>query len=98
MKTGVGSVVMATAGRGKGRHFIVVAVVDGDYVRISDGETRPQERAKLKKLKHLKLSGEAPRKITEKLAAGKQVYDAELRSALKPFNTEPEDVKCQKTT
>lgn len=49
MEIGLGSVVLSTAGRDKGRFFIVVEIVDGNYVRIADGEYRPQENAKLKK-------------------------------------------------
>ena len=87
MKIGVGSVVLSKAGRDKGRYFVVVEVVDDNYARISDGELRLQERAKLKKVKHLKFSGEVLPKITEKLENGKQVFDAELRSALRTYNT-----------
>ena len=87
MKIGVGSVVLSKAGRDKGRYFVVVEVVDDNYVRISDGELRLQERAKLKKVKQWKFSGEVLPKITEKLENGKQVFDAELRSALRTYNT-----------
>ena len=58
MEIGLGSVVLSTAGRDKGRFFIVVEIVDGNYVRIADGEYRPQENAKLKKIKHLKNGSE----------------------------------------
>ena len=44
-------------------------------------------KSKLKKVKHLKFSGEVLPKITEKLENGKQVFDAELRSALRTYNT-----------
>lgn len=87
MKIGVGSVVMSLAGRDKGRFFIVTEIIDINYVKISDGEVRPQERAKLKKIKHLKPNGVVIGKITEKLGSGKQVFDAELRSALRLYNS-----------
>ena len=48
MNIGIGSVVLSTAGRDKGRFFLVVAIVDDKYVKIADGELRPQEKAKLK--------------------------------------------------
>lgn len=86
MKIGVGSVVMSAAGRDKGRYFVVTEVIDGNYVKISDGDLRPQERAKLKKIKHLKPNGDVLSKINEKLETGRQVFDAELRSALRVYN------------
>lgn len=88
MSTGIeiGSVVLSTAGRDGGRYFAVVEIVDDNYVKISDGDTRPQAKAKLKKLRHLKANGDVLTKIAEKLKADKQVYDAELRSALRVYN------------
>ncbi len=86
MKIGVGDVVLSAAGRDKGKYFVVVEVIDEQYVRISDGSLRPQEHAKLKKVKHLKPNGDVLEKIRDKLLAGKQVYDAEIRSALRPYN------------
>jgi large subunit ribosomal protein L14e len=86
MEIGLGSVVLSTAGRDKGRFFIVVEIVDGNYVRIADGEYRPQENAKLKKIKHLKANGDTVSKLAEKFGEGKQVFDAEIRSALRAYN------------
>lgn len=85
MKIGVGNVVLSVAGRDKGKYFVVVEVIDELYVRISDGSLRPQEHAKLKKIKHLKPNGDILTKIQDKLLSGKQVYDAEIRSALRPY-------------
>ncbi|MEG1613444.1 MAG: KOW domain-containing RNA-binding protein [Clostridia bacterium] len=86
MKIGVGSVVLSTAGRDKGRYYIVVEIISEDYVKISDGNLRPQEKAKLKKSKHLKPNGDFLSKIAEKLTTKKQVFDAEIRSALRVYN------------
>jgi hypothetical protein len=86
MKIGVGSVVLSIAGRDKGRYFVVVEKIGDEYVKIADGELRPQERAKLKKLKHLKANGGILTKIAEKLEGQKQVFDAEIRSALRVYN------------
>lgn len=82
----IGSVVLSTAGRDKGRFFLVVAIVDDKYVKIADGELRPQEKAKLKKIKHLKFNGDVIEKIAQKILTDKQVFDAEIRSALRVYN------------
>ena len=86
MNIGIGSVVLSAAGRDKGRFFLVVAIVDDKYVKIADGELRPQEKAKLKKIKHLKFNGDVIEKIAQKILTDKQVFDAEIRSALRVYN------------
>ena len=86
MNIGIGSVVLSTAGRDKGRFFLVVAIVDDKYVKIADGDLRPQEKAKLKKIKHLKFNGDVIEKIAQKILTDKQVFDAEIRSALRVYN------------
>ncbi len=82
----LGSVVYSRAGRDKGRFFLVVEIVDSDFVRIADGKTRLLAKAKLKKIKHLKNEGEVIQKIADKLANNTKIFDAELFSALKIYN------------
>lgn len=86
MKIDVGSVVLSIAGRDKGRYYVVIEVISDDYVKISDGDLRPQERAKLKNRRHLKPNGDILTKISEKINAQKQVFDSEIRSALHIYN------------
>ncbi|MGI6213553.1 MAG: RNA-binding protein [Christensenellales bacterium] len=82
----LGSVVYSRAGRDKGRFFLVVEVVDENFVRIADGKTRMIAKAKLKKIKHLKNEGVVIQKIADKLANNRKVFDVELFSALKVYN------------
>ncbi len=82
----LGSVVYSRAGRDKGRFFLVVEIVDDEFVRIADGKTRLLAKAKLKKIKHLKNEGEIIQKIADKLANNNKIFDAELFSALKIYN------------
>jgi len=49
----VGRVVRSTAGRDKGRLFLVVGVFDGEHLLIADGDLRKLEKPKKKKLRHL---------------------------------------------
>ncbi|MGN0795462.1 MAG: RNA-binding protein [Christensenellales bacterium] len=84
----LGQVVYSKQGRDSGRYYAVVEIVDKDYVRIADGKLRRIKSPKLKKIKHLKTKGETLDKISEKLKQNAQVFDTELRSALRPFNEE----------
>ncbi|MEX1308267.1 MAG: KOW domain-containing RNA-binding protein [Eubacteriales bacterium] len=78
----VGRIAKALAGRDKDRFFMIVKVVDKDFVLLADGETRKLEKPKLKKLKHLHLTPTVLSVIAEKIAEEKKVFDAELRSAI----------------
>ncbi len=49
----IGKVAYSKAGRDKGRIFVVVNVVDEDYVMLADGDLRKIENPKLKNVKHL---------------------------------------------
>ena len=83
----VGSVVFSRAGRDKGIFFLVVEVVDDVYVRLADGDVRRLEKPKLKKIKHLKNTGDVLTNIAEKLKQGAKVYDAEIFSAFRRYNS-----------
>ncbi|HKL73546.1 MAG TPA: KOW domain-containing RNA-binding protein [Clostridia bacterium] len=79
----IGSVVLSRAGRDKGRFFLVVEIVSDQFVRIADGDMRRLETTKLKKIKHLKATGNIIENIAEKLKKSAKVYDAEIYSALR---------------
>lgn len=46
-------IVLSKVGRDKGRAFIVLEVINEDYLLIADGELRKVENPKLKNKKHL---------------------------------------------
>ena len=50
-----GSVVIAKAGRDKGKAFAVTEVIDSRTVLIADGKSRPLERPKRKNVSHTVL-------------------------------------------
>lgn len=82
----LGQVVYSKQGRDSGRYYAVVEIVDDTYVKIADGKLRRVKSPKLKKVKHLKTKGDMLDKISEKLKQNAQVFDTELRSALRPYN------------
>ena len=51
-----GTVVIATAGRDKGRPFAVLTT-DDKWAFLADGKRRPLERPKRKSLRHLQETG-----------------------------------------
>ena len=83
----VGSVVYSRAGRDEGRYYVVIEIVDDSFVTIADGDVRKLAKAKKKKTKHLKNTGEVLEGISGKLLLGTKIYDAELFSALRKYNS-----------
>ncbi len=79
----IGRVAVSTAGRDKGRYFVIMDIIDSQYVYIADGDLRTKDHPKKKKLKHLKLCPEVLDGIAGKLKTGARVFDAEIRSAIR---------------
>lgn len=83
----LGSVVFSVAGRDKGSFYVVSEIVDDDYILMVDGRTRRLDNPKRKKLKHLKNTGDTVLSLGEKFSSGAKVYDAEVFSALRRYNS-----------
>jgi len=49
----IGQLVKSKAGRDKDRTFIIIAIIDDQYVTIVDGDLRRVEKTKRKKIRHL---------------------------------------------
>ncbi len=81
-----GLVVCSKAGRDSGRYFIVLEIVSPEYVLIADGQKHRLAHPKKKKVKHLKLTEDVLESIGRKLTEKRQVFDNEVRSALRTYN------------
>ena len=82
----VGSVVYSRQGRDEGRVYLVVAAADKEgYVWVVDGEVRTLAKPKKKNAKHLRYKGEDLAVLAAKLAENKQVFDSEIKSALRAY-------------
>jgi ribosomal protein L14E/L6E/L27E len=79
----VGRLARSLAGRDQGKIFMILDIIDEQYVYITDGSLRLKDKPKKKKLKHLKLLPEVLTGIAGKLKEGTKVFDAEIRSAIK---------------
>lgn len=83
----IGEVVLSLKGRDCDRCYVVVEIVSSEYVKIADGEKHVLEKTKLKKIKHLRKTNDRLDSIGDKLIENKQVFDSEIRSALRSYNT-----------
>ncbi|MBE7034701.1 MAG: RNA-binding protein [Ruminococcaceae bacterium] len=80
-----GDIVYSKAGRDKDRPFVVMSVLDTDYVMLADGRVRRTDKPKKKKIKHLAKSGQSSAVIADKINAGLKVTNPDLKKALAEF-------------
>ena len=78
----VGRVVFSRAGRDQGHYFVVVDVIDEDYVAIANGCQRKVDNPKKKKIKHLAAKPELLEEISKKISEKKRIFDSEVRNKL----------------
>ena len=82
-----GRVVLSTQGRDEGRYFVVLEVIDENFVLMADGLTRKVDHPKKKKVKHLR-----PKPILVEVDGAKlpnkHLQDSDLRNALSAHGLE----------
>lgn len=78
----LGQVVSSKAGRDTDRLFIVVDILDDQYVLIADGDLRKTEKPKKKKVKHLLKHNTIHAEIKEKLEKNQKIDNIYLRREL----------------
>ena len=78
----IGSVVYSKTGRDQGRVYLIHSLdsTKEGYVWVVDGEIRT-----LAHPKHLHYKGEDLPVLAEKLTKGVQVFDSEIKSALRAY-------------
>lgn len=89
MNIALGQIVVSKAGRDAGRRFIVVKLIDEQFVLITDGDLRRVDKPKKKKIKHLEVIGIVAEEIKEKLLSNARVTNPEVRKALALDKSDP---------
>lgn len=90
----IGRAVQSRQGRDAGRCFVVLQVVDDQFVMMADGLTRKLDHQKKKKVKHLhpkpyRMDG------LEEAIASRQLLDSDLRKFLKANGLEIDQPLCK---
>ena len=62
-----GEIVRSRAGRDRGRAFVILKLLDEDYVLLVDGRLRTLERPKKKKRRHLLKASETRMELKDNL-------------------------------
>ena len=85
MDIAIGQVVMSRAGRDKGRIFLVLDILDEEYVSIIDGDLRKLDNPKRKKIKHLIIYKTILSELEDKIENNIKINDAYIRKLLEAF-------------
>ncbi|MCT8976487.1 KOW domain-containing RNA-binding protein [Clostridium sp. CX1] len=86
----LGRIVYSKAGRDKDKFFIILGVLDKEYVHVADGVLRTVNRQKKKKVKHLGFTSVMADEIKNLLLSGEQVTDAMIREILQSYDNNKE--------
>ena len=79
----LGQLVLADAGRDKNKSFIVICIINEQYVYISDGDTRTIEKPKRKNIKHLKLQDIISEQLRQKIVTNTKIQNSEIKNFIK---------------
>ena len=77
----IADVVIATAGREKGKLFYVLNV-DDQYLLLGNGKDRTLDRPKRKKRRHIQKVLRSDTNVAQRLLSGDKVLNSELRRDL----------------
>ncbi|MBQ8536772.1 MAG: KOW domain-containing RNA-binding protein [Clostridia bacterium] len=77
-----GRIVLSKQGRDQGRTFVILKVVDDQYVEMANGSTRKADHPKRKKIKHLHPKPQLAQQIAQTLQTGGLPMDSDLRKVL----------------
>lgn len=86
----VGKFAYSTSGRDKGKLFIILGIINKEYVYISDGELRKTEKPKKKKVKHLNIINNTAEDIKAVLLAGGKVSNSTVKKNVEIMNSKEE--------
>ena len=89
----IGRVVKSRQGRDEGRYFVILQVVDDQFVMLSDGLTRKLDHLKKKKVKH--LQPKPLRMDVQSLVENNQLKDSDIRAFLKENGLEIDQPLCK---
>lgn len=81
----IGTIVRSKAGRDAGRYFVVVEVVDEQYVLIADGKYHKTDQPKRKKLKHLSIKPFSTDISCARIKGKEFFQDSDLRKAIQNY-------------
>lgn len=86
----VGRVIYSKAGRDKEKYYLVVGILNEEYVYISDGRLRTIQKPKKKKLKHLIFTDIVSEEIRDLILNGENLRNSKIYNFLESKNANKE--------
>ena len=86
----VGRLVYSKAGRDTGVLFIIVGILDENYVYISDGSLRTIDKPKKKKIKHLIFTNMVAKDIKSMILSGEKISNIQIKKFLQSHDVNKE--------
>lgn len=86
----LGRVAYSKVGRDKDKYFVIVGILNEEYVYISNGDLRKIETPKKKKIKHLHIANIISEKIQQALLSGNKVSNSEIKKFLQSIDINKE--------
>ncbi|WML36251.1 KOW domain-containing RNA-binding protein [Clostridium sp. OS1-26] len=86
----MGKIVYSKAGRDQGKVFVVVSILNDEYVYVCDGSLRPVEKPKRKKIKHLEFTNIIAEEIGSLLMSDEKVTNAIIKRILQSYDNDKE--------
>ncbi len=85
MESNIGKYACSTAGRDKGKYFVITGVADDQHVFLVDGHIRRLEKPKKKKLKHVYITEHVAETLMEKMHSRRKMLDSDIRESIKQY-------------
>ncbi|WP_298032475.1 KOW domain-containing RNA-binding protein [uncultured Dysosmobacter sp.] len=87
MEIAKSNIVRSSAGRDRGKLFVVLAV-EGEYLLLADGKGRKVESPKRKKRRHVLFVAADETRLSEKIKSSEKITNSELRRTLAGYRQE----------
>ena len=81
----VGDLVVSTAGHDMGQFYVIVEILDKNYVALADGKNKLITSPKKKKIKHILSLGQKDDDFEEKISQKDVDSNAYIKKILKNF-------------
>lgn len=78
----IGRIVYSKAGRDKDKYFMILDVLNEEFVYLVDGDLRRLEKPKKKKIKHLIFTDKFCEEVKDIILKGKRLNDSIIRRVL----------------
>lgn len=79
----IGKLVFSKAGRDKGYPYIIIEVINEDYVYLANGNTKKIEMPKKKKVKHLRFTDVTDENLKRSILSKESNLDTRIKNFIK---------------